>query len=277
MGLLFPFGGSTAKEVRGHRPGRVVAVCSVKGGVGKTTTSVNLAVSLALEEQARVLLMDCDAQGHASGCVAGLVPQASGGLADVLVKKNGQLSEIISSTSERGLDLVDAGQDLQASETALANRIGRETVLRGLLDVPRTHYDYVIIDCPPSLSLLAVGALVAADAVLVPCEPTPLAICGFETLLASLGDVRERLNPTLRLLGVVLTRVDARNKTQNREAIGSLREMVGDFLLNTSISASTEIARAQVHGRPTVLHNPRCRGAEQYRDLAAEVRRNMED
>jgi chromosome partitioning protein len=276
MGFFFPFAGAPRQAETGDRRGRVIAVCSVKGGVGKTTTAVNLAAGLSLVEGLRVLLIDADPQGHATGCLSGLVAEPPGSLASVLPQRSGDLLRVVASTGARGLDLVAAGGDLQAAETALASRIGRETVLRGLLEVPRTHYDYVVIDCPPSLSLLAVASLVAADAVLVPSEPSPLAICGFGALLTSLADVRDRLNPGLRFLGVVLTRVDGRNLRQNAESLETLRATVGDHLFATRIGVSTELARARLHGRPTVFHAPRSRAALQYQDLVGEVRARVE-
>jgi chromosome partitioning protein len=276
MSFFFPFASPSRQAATGGRPGRVVAVCSVKGGVGKTTTAVNLAAGLSLGARQRVLLVDADPQGHATGCLSGLVAEPSGSLATALPQRGADLLEAVASTRSEGLDLVAAGPDLQAAETALASRIGRETVLRGLLEVPRTHYDYVIVDCPPSLSLLAVAALAAADAVLVPSEPTPLAICGFGALLGSLADVRDRLNPGLRFLGVVLTRFDARNTRQNAEALETLQATVGDHLFATRIGVSTELARARLHGQPTVLHAPRSRAARQYLDLAGEVRARLE-
>lgn len=279
MGFFFPFaGGRSRTEASGDRPGRVVAVCSVKGGVGKTTTSVNLAAGLSLEEGLRVLLIDADPQGHASGCVSSMMtdPPGGGSLADVLPQRSADLLGAVVQTNIPKLDVITAGDELQAAETTLATRIGRETVFKGALEVTRTHYDYVIIDCPPSLSLLAVASLVAADAVLVPSEPTPLAICGFGSLLTSLADVRDRLNPDLQFLGVVLTRFDGRNKRQNREALETLENTVGDHLFETKIGVSTELARSRMHGRPTVFQAPKSRGALQYLDLASEVRTRME-
>lgn len=277
MGFLFPFGGTTRRAPeRGDRAGRTIAVCSVKGGVGKTTTAVNLAAALALGKKTQVLLVDADPQGHASGCLSGMATSNGKGLADVLGERGADLGEIVVETERPSLHLVSAGAGLQAAEQALATRIGRETVLKGLLEVPRTRYDYVVIDCPPSLSLLAVGSLVAADGVLVPCEPTPLAICGLGSLIEGLADVSERLNPSLALLGVLQTRVDGRNTRLNAEAEEALRATVGDHLLPLSISTSTDLARARKSGVPTVIAKPTSRAAEQYGELASLLRKRME-
>jgi chromosome partitioning protein len=274
---MFPFAVPTGARARGDRAGRVIAVCSSKGGVGKTTTAVNLAAALSLDEALRVLVADIDPQGHTSACLEALVRDEGGSVADALSRRGADLSDAVHPTKRPNFDVAPAGADLQAAESGLATRIGRETVLRGLLETCRTHYDYVLLDCPPGMSLLAVGALVAADAVLVPCEPTPLAVSAIETLLRSLADVRERLNPSLRLLGVLMTRVDGRNTRQNREALDVLRAGVGDFVFTTMIGVSTELARARTSGMPTVLHAPRSRGAEQYTSLAAEVRKRLEE
>ncbi len=277
MGFLFPFGATSHRAPeRGDRPGRAIAVCSVKGGVGKTTTAVNLAAALSLGKKTQVLLVDADPQGHASGCLSGMATSTGKGLADLLGERGADLSEVVVETERPSLHLVPSGAGLQAAEQALATRIGRETVLRGLLDVPRTRYDYVVVDCPPSLSLLAVGALVAADGVLVPCEPTPLAICGLGSLIEGLADVRERLNPSLALLGVLQTRVDGRNRRQNAEAEEALRATVGDHLLTVAISTSTDLARARTSGVPTVLGRPTSRAAEQHVELARAIRKRME-
>jgi chromosome partitioning protein len=276
MGFLFPFAtAARATPGRGDRAGRTLAVCSVKGGVGKTTTAVNLAAALSLQKGARVLLLDADPQGHASGCLSGIAQGDGGGLADVLAQRGADLSEVVLETDRPGLHLLPSGTRLQSAEQNIATRIGRETVIRGLLDVPRSRYDYVVIDCPPSLSLLAVGALVAADSVLVPCEPSPLAICGLGSLIEGLADVRERLNSSLSLLGVLQTRVDARNKHQNAEAEEALRATVGEHLLPVSISVSTALARARTTGIPTVFAQPGTRAAEQYVALAKIVRKRL--
>jgi chromosome partitioning protein len=276
MGMFFPFSTRTA-AARGDRAGRTIAVCSVKGGVGKTTTAVNLATALSFHDGIRVLLVDADPQGHASGCLSAIATGGEGGLAALLPRRGADISEAVVETKLPSLFLVPAGVGLQEAESSLATRIGRETVLRGLLEVARSQYDYVVIDCPPSLSLLAVGALAAADAVLVPCEPSPLAICGIGSLIEALGVVKERLNPSLHLLGVLLTRVDARNTRQNREAEEALRTTtIAEHVLPVSIGVSTELARARTNGVPTVLDKPGCRASEQYVELAALVRQLAE-
>lgn len=276
LGFMFPFTAASSARTRGDRAGRVIAVCSSKGGVGKTTTAVNLAAALSLDDTSRVLAVDVDPQGHTSACLEALVHDQGGSIAEVLARRGADLSDAVHETERPNLDVAPAGADLQAAESSLATRIGRETVLRGLLETCRTHYDYVVMDCPPGMTLLAVGALVAADAVLVPCEPSPLAVSALETLLRSLADVRERLNPSLRLLGVLLTRVDGRNKRQNREALDVLRAGVGDFVFSTMIGVCTDLARARSSGLPTVLHTPGSRGAVNYIDLTDEVKKRLE-
>lgn len=276
---MFPFATVSRKPDKGDRAGVVLAVCAAKGGVGKTTTAVNLADGLARQEDARVLLIDADPQGHAGVCVprvdAAELEHKPSDLATLVLRHQAELLEGVWPTAIEGLHLVPAGEGLREAEQTLSSRIGKETVLRGALEVTRTHFDYVVIDCPPSLSTLAIASLAACDGVIIPCELSALIVRGLEELVRALAQVHQRLNPRLGVLGIVINRLDNRNSRANAEVIEELQEFAGELLFDTSIRSSTALPRAQRQGLPVAHFPGRGEVAVDYEQLVDEIRARL--
>ena len=256
-------------ELNGHGPARIIAMCNQKGGVGKTTTSINLAAALA-EYGRRVLLVDFDPQGAAS---AGLGVNARGlerTIYTELLAAKPNIAEIIHETGVEGLDVVPANIDLSAAEIQLVSEVGREQTLARVLRPVMDDYDLIIIDCQPSLGLLTVNALTAAHGVIVPLEAEFFAMRGVALLVEQIERVTERLNPKLRLDGVLLTMVD--NRTLHaREVIASVQEGFGDRVFDTKISRTVKFPDATIAAEPITTYAPNHAGAVAYRRLAREV------
>lgn len=256
----------------GHRNALVLAIAARKGGVGKTTTSVNLAAALARFHGRRVLLLDLDAQGHVETSLRTLARPGGERLSQVLLREHG--ADVLDAVAEShlgGLDLATSDPGLAPAEEQLGSRIGKEMLLRDALACARTHYDVIILDCPPHSGTLTINALTAADRVLIPCEPGPLGLHGVEGLLDVIGPIHERLNPGLDLLGVVITRIDRRNTRLNDEILQTLDERLGEALLPIRIGVNARLAQAQQAGKDIFSFDPTCRGAADYRELAEYV------
>jgi chromosome partitioning protein len=250
----------------------VIALAAQKGGVGKTTTTVNLGAALARYHDRRVLLVDLDPQGHVGRCLQAMVQAGGGALSEVLTGPPGaDVLDIVTSTSIPHLDVTPVDPGLGAAEALLAGRIGKEFVLKETLDVARSWYDIILIDCPPHLGTLTISGLVAADSVLVPCDPSPLALSGVHGLVEAVEQVAARLNPHLNVLGVLPTRVDGRNSRLNQAVLDELREVCGDALLPVQIGIASGLSQAQQEGRDIFSHEPESRAARQYAELAGWV------
>ncbi len=254
----------------GSRRAKIVAVCAQKGGVGKTTTAVHVAAGLAKFHGLRTLIIDMDAQGHV-GTSLGHAAAEGESLSDVLLQKRRDIFEVVSPTEWDGLSVVPSDGELNQTEAIMAGRIGKETLLRTALRVAKTHFDVIVVDCPPNVGSLTVNALVAADYALVPCDLSLLSLDGVNGVVDAVLSVQETLNPTLDLLGLVRTRVDRRNTTVNTKIEALLSEKYGAFLLDTVVGVSTDITKAQLHGRPVFEHSPKSRGAGDYKALVAEL------
>lgn len=263
--------GTNATRPRGTCDARVIAVAANKGGVGKTTTSVHLASALARFCDQRVLLLDLDPQGHVHHSLESAIRQGGATLSSVLRAEDGDVVDATVATDVPRLDLTAADVQLGETEQLLAARIGRETLLRQALDTARTWYDVIVIDCPPSLGTLTINGLVAADEVLVPTEPAPLAVEGVGDLLDALTSVSRRLNPDLALTGILPTRVDGRATKMNERAFDALEALAPGAVLPVHIGVNAHLARTPEAGRDVFETAPRSRGARQYRDLAEHL------
>ena len=247
---------------------RTIAVANQKGGVGKTTTAVNLASFLAIEGY-RVLLVDCDPQGNASSgmginrkklpyCVYNLI------IGDMALKK------VISMTRVERLMILPATIQLAGVEIELAGREGREYMLARALESAQDDYDYIILDCPPSLGLLTINALTASNSVLVPLQCEYYALEGLSQLMDTIHLVKKRLNPGLKIEGIVFTMFDGRTNL-SIQVVDEVKKHFRKEVYRTVIPRNVRLSEAPSHGKPIALYDPRSKGAEVYRDLAREV------
>jgi len=251
--------------------GHIISIANQKGGVGKTTTAVNLSASLAVTEVA-TLLVDADPQGNATSGVGFSKDELNGTVYHALIDKTG-FRDIIKDTAIPHLRLATANADLIGAEIELINEIGREKRLKNVLKDVRGEYEYIFIDCPPSLGLLTVNALTACDSVLIPLQCEYYAMEGLTQLLRTIRLVKEYLNPDLRIEGILLTMHDVRNNL-SRQVADEVRTHFKAKVFDTIIPRNIKLSEAPSYGKPAILYDPRSRGAQSYIELAQELIKN---
>ncbi|MBS4024946.1 MAG: AAA family ATPase [Clostridia bacterium] len=251
--------------------GKVIAIANQKGGVAKTTTAVNLSSCLAYYGR-KVLLMDVDPQGNASSGLGIDRIDDNGCIYDVII--NGMpIGAIKRKTKIDGLDIVSATIQLAGAEIELVPAISREVKLKKAIETVREEYDYIILDCPPSLGLLTLNALTAADSILIPIQCEYYALEGLGQLMNTIQLVNKHLNPGLYIEGVVLTMFDARTNL-SIQVVDEVKEYFKDKVYRTIIPRNIRLSEAPSHGEPIITYDPKSKGAEVYLELAKEVMEN---
>jgi chromosome partitioning protein len=252
-----------------HGPARIVAICNQKGGVGKTTTTINLGAALA-ERGRRCLLVDFDPQGALSVGLGIQPHDIDSTVYNLLMERDVQAKDVLFKTGVKDMDLLPSNIDLSGAEVQLVHEVGREFVLGGVLKSVVPEYDYILIDCQPSLGLLTINALACADSVLIPLECEYFAMRGVALLMETIAKVQQRLNPRLTIDGLLGTMYDSRT-LHTREVLGSIVNGFGDKVFHTVINRTVRFPDATVAGEPITSFDSASMGASSYRELAKEV------
>lgn len=250
---------------------RIITIANQKGGVGKTTTAINLSACLAAAEK-KTLLVDLDPQGNATSGIGIPKERAEASIYEVLFDQ-ATLGEVLCRTALPFLEVVPANIELIGAEIELVGALARESRLKNHLEKIRDQYDYIVIDCPPSLGLLTINALTACDSVLIPLQCEYYSLEGLAQLLRTIKLVKKALNPGLRVEGIVLTMYDARVNL-SAQVSKEVREHFSEQAMRTVIPRNIRLSEAPSFGKPIILYDIRCAGAESYLNLAKEVMEN---
>jgi chromosome partitioning protein len=257
------------KHLTEHGPARIVAICNQKGGVGKTTTTINLGAALA-EQGRKMLLVDFDPQGALSVGLGIQPHDIDSTVYNLLMERDVKARDVIFPTGIENLDLLPSNIDLSGAEVQLVSEVGREFVLGRALKSIVHEYDYIMIDCQPSLGLLTINALACANSVLIPLECEYFAMRGVALLMETIDKVQQRLNPDLAIDGLLGTMYDSRT-LHTREVLGSVVNGFGDRVFHTVINRTVKFPDASVAGEPITSFDSSSMGASSYRELAKEV------
>jgi len=247
---------------------KIIALANQKGGVGKTTTAINLSAALAADGQ-RVLLVDCDPQANASSGLGVDIRELEATIYECLVNGISPREAIVKTDVER-LDLIPSHIDLVGAEIEMLNLRDREQLLKRVLQQVRSDYDYILIDCSPSLGLITVNALTAADSVIIPVQCEFFALEGIAKLLNTIKIIKSQLNPGLSIMGFVLTMYDNRLKLSN-QVLEEVKRHFGDLVFHSVIARNVRLSEAPSHGQTILDYEPKSKGAMAYKALAKEV------
>ena len=249
------------------------SVCSRKGGEGKTTTAVHLAVAAARWHHMRVLVLDLDPQGHVLTALNSLVHKGERAqpLSSIFIDNKGSLLDACLPTDLPNLWVVPADSSLEQAQLMLATRIGREFVLKSAMEKAEDMFDLVLIDCPPNLDTLTLNALVASQYVLVPTDLSLLGIEGVSDISQAVATIRERLSLPVEIAGVIVSRLDGRNRIINRELTAMIEQRFGSLLMDQAIPNNTAVARACLHGQPVYDFAPGAKAVDGFRSAAEEL------
>ena len=276
MEICFPLLYNTIRHIKGRiKVGKSIAIFNQKGGVGKTTTNINLAACLAHRGK-KVLILDIDPQGNTTSGIGVAKRSLKNTVYNILIDKNYDPRKAIIHTSTENLDLIPASVDLAGAEVELVQIEEREKTLKIGLDKVRDDYDYIFIDCPPSLGLLTINSLTAVDSVLIPIQCEFYALEGVSQLVSTIELVKKNLNPKLEIQGVILSMFDGRTNL-SVAVVQEVKKYFGDKVYSTVIPRNVRLAEAPSFGVPILKYDPKSRGAEAYMDFADEFLEQEEE
>lgn len=251
--------------------GKAIAIFNQKGGVGKTTTNINLSACLAMKGK-KVLVVDIDPQGNTTSGIGLVKKKLQYTIYDVIVNKDFDISKAILHTKTEGLDILPASVDLAGAEIELVNLEGRERRLKKAIDKVKPLYDFVFIDCPPSLGLLTINSLTAVDSVLIPIQCEFYALEGVSQLMSTVEMVRKNMNPNIEIEGVILSMFDGRTNL-SLQVVQEVKKYFGSKVFSTIIPRNVRLAEAPSYGLPIVKYDPKSKGAKAYQQFATELLR----
>lgn len=260
----------TQRKNYGSKSGVILSVVAQKGGVGKTTLATHIATGLALIEGQKTLLIDLDPQAHAQTAMHRILSESNGDHFSKLLLEGGDLMTLAEPTTIPNLHHIPSERKLADAEGRLGTKIGRELALKKILDTPRTHFDYIIIDCPPHLGTLSVAALVASDRLMIPTELSPLSIDSLDGLLETIATVVESYNEDLDISAIIPNKVDGRSKKNNELLMDRLRGRFGDYL-TPGIAASTLFKKGQQEGLSLFQYAPKSAVTTQLKTLVKDI------